>query len=271
MTTKRRRTSGPHVESEDHPWSINVDGHPQRSESKEFRAAKTLAKKITATMSGPPFYGGHDIQMHHGGSLFLFDDDGWLLARNEAGIEWSAQFCADPTKVDRLRLNARRLCTAFPKTTGEMARLGYPNAQQLLDHPIKTATDIAHWVDSIFNACVPIPAPRHIGVLPKGGGLHHYPTPITDIELIKHDDFILWVTDPKSHTTVAVTPVAPRGAGVNKTAIVFAEPGTRLHARVEHARAVGKAVWTGPRNPLTRAAYIHQNMGGTSPARSTSP
>jgi hypothetical protein len=41
------------------------------------------------------------------------------------------------------------------------------------------------------------------------------PEPITDIELIKHDDFVLWVTDPVSHTPVTVTPVAPRGAGVN--------------------------------------------------------
>jgi hypothetical protein len=258
MTTRRRRTVRPHVQSEDYPWSINVDGHPERTESKEFRAAKRLAKKITATMPSPPFFGEHDIQMHHGGSLFLFDEQGWLLVRNEAGIEWSAQFCADPAKVDRLRLNARRLCAAFPKTVTEMASLGYQHAEELLDSPIKTATDIARWVDSIFNACVPLPEPRHVGVLPKGGGLHHYPTPITDIELIKHDDFVLWVTDPVSHTPVAVTPVAPRGAGVNKTAIVYAEPGTQLHQRVERARSRGKAIWTGARNPLTREAYIHQ-------------
>ncbi len=258
MTTQRHQTTRPHVESEDHPWSINVDGHPQRSESKEFRAAKRLAKKIASKMPGPPFYGERDIQMHHGGSLFLFDDEGWLLVRNEAGIEWSAQFCADPAKVDRLRLNARRLCAAFPKTVPEMARLGYKRAQQLLDRPIKTAPDIARWVDSIFNACVPLPTPRHVGVLPKGGGLHHYPTPITDIELIKHDDFVLWVTDPASQRPVAVTPVAPRGKGVDKTAVAFAEPGTRLDSRLERARERGRAIWLGPRHPLTRGAYIHQ-------------
>jgi hypothetical protein len=255
------RAVGPHTEGEDVPWTVNVEGHPQRSESAEFRRAKALAKKILKAMADPPFYGAGTLQMHHGGSLFVFDAQGWLLLRNEAGIEWSAQFCADPAKVDRLRVNAQRLCAAFPLTVPEMERMGYAHAREILDHEIETAADIARWVDSIFNSCVPLPVARHVGVLPKSnpdGGVHHYPTPITDIELVKHDDYVLWVIDPESNTAVAVTPVAPRGAGVDRTAVVYADPHTRLARRLELERTRGRALLLGPKDPITRAAYVHQ-------------
>ena len=58
--------------------------------------------------------------MHHGGSLWLLDYDGWFMVQNEAGIEWSAQFCTDPAKADALRDNARRLYASFPATILEM-------------------------------------------------------------------------------------------------------------------------------------------------------
>ena len=68
---------------------------------------------------------------------------------------------------------------------------------------------MAKWTDSIFNAGVPLHPTFHTGVLPAGGtqsppaaqadpepaGVHHYPTPIADIQLFKYDDFQLWVTD----------------------------------------------------------------------------
>ncbi len=60
------------------------------------------------------------VQDHHGGGLWLKDDQGWFLVKNTAGIEWSAQFCADPTKVDQLRLNARRLYSAFPDAVTQL-------------------------------------------------------------------------------------------------------------------------------------------------------
>src|SRR6185437_15376447 len=123
------------------------------------------------------------------------------------GIEWSQQFCADPKKVDVLRRQARRLYAAFPGTIAAMEALsGRPDhpLQKMLDTEITTSEQVGDWVDSIFNASVPLCANLHTGVLkPSGdaaadalklhGGVHHYPTPITDIQLFKYDDFRLWV------------------------------------------------------------------------------
>ena len=114
------------------------------------------------------------------------------LVRNVVGIEWSAQFCADPAKVDRLRVNARRLYAGFPEAAEELGIRG------LLDTPITDAAGVQRWTDSICNASVPLPAALHTGVLPgaKTGGIHHYPSPIAEIALIKRDDFDLWVRGP---------------------------------------------------------------------------
>ena len=237
VATRAAAGADTHTHGETLPWEINIPDHPERKESPGFRASKRLAKAILA-MTGVDerFLGSESLQMHHGGSLWVFDDSGWFMLQNEAGIEWSAQFCSDPAKVDALRLNARRLYAGFPKSIPEMIRMGYKNAQKILDTPITDSETIATWVDSIFNSCVPLPAVRHVGVLPKGGGRHHYPTPITDIDLVRHDDFVLWVTDPDSGQTAAVVPTARRGAGVNKVSVVYATPGTALAERQAQAR-----------------------------------
>jgi hypothetical protein len=198
------------------------------------------------------------MQMHHGGSLWLFDDTGWFMVQNEAGIEWSAQFCTNPAKAEALRHNAKRVYGGFRKTTPEMIRLGYEAAEEILNTPIDDAAGVATWVDSIFNSCVPLPALRHIGQLPKAGGRHHYPAPITDIELVKYDDFVLWVTDPESNTPAAVVPVAPRGAGVSQVQVAWATPGTALHRRREQLRAQGRALEVGPEDSLTQQAFVKQ-------------
>jgi hypothetical protein len=198
--------------------------------------------------------------MHHGGSLWLFDDEGWFLVQNEAGIEWSAQFCTDPARADALRRNAQRVYAGFPQSIPEMVRLGYAKAHAILETPIDDAAGIAQWVDSIFNSCVPLPAVRHIGRLPAGGGRHHHPAPITDIELIKYDDFILWVTDPQSQMPAAVVPVAPRGAGVSKVRLIRAPPGTALQRRRERLRAKGEPLDLGPRDSLTKQAFANQQV-----------
>jgi hypothetical protein len=49
-------------------------------------------------------YGDVPYEDHHGGEVWVKDDGGWCLMRNLVGMEWSSQFCADPKKVDRLRL-----------------------------------------------------------------------------------------------------------------------------------------------------------------------
>jgi uncharacterized protein DUF6424 len=256
---------GQHTEGESDPWKINIPDHAQRTDSPGFVAAKNLADKILATLGiDDQFYGTAVIQMHHGGSLWLFDNSGWFMVQNQAGIEWSAQFCADPAKVEHLRLNAKRLYDAFPATLPEMARLGYQQADAILNTPIADASGVATWVDSVFNSCVPLPAVRHIGVLPQGDGRHHYPTPVTDIDLVKYDDYVLWVTDPASGQAAAVVPTAARGQNVTETRLLYAAPGTELDKQHAAAHKAGKAVQFGPSSPLTQQAYkLQQGSSST--------
>ncbi|HEY1635256.1 MAG TPA: DUF6424 family protein [Acidimicrobiales bacterium] len=252
-----------HQEQEDYPWTINIPDHPPRSDSPAFVASKTLAHKIALSAGVPQLLGQGKIQEHHGGSLYLYDDSGWFLVKNVAGIEWSAQFCADPDKVDQLRQNARRLYVAFPQSAAKMAELGYQNAQQLLDNPIKDANGVAAWVDSIFNSCVPLPQLRHVGVLSSSqtgsGGVHHYPTPITDIELVKHDDFILWVTDPESGQPAAVVPAGRRGSGNGEARVVYATPGTPLAKQLDRAQGKRQTLIAPATHPLAQQAFGLQN------------
>jgi hypothetical protein len=131
------------------------------------------------------------------------------------GIEWSAQFCADPKKVDLLRRNAKRVYAAFPGVAAELGIVA------LLDHEIKTAADIAAWTDSICNASMPLPKPFHVGVLPKSGGIHHYPSPVAS-RPVHYDDFKLWVTDTDK-TKYAVVPVSPRGDGDGRVRLLYRE------------------------------------------------
>jgi hypothetical protein len=249
---------GMHQEKETEPWAINIPDHPDRSDSPAFVASKNLADKIAGQSGGVDFWGTDAIQMHHGGSLYLLDDNGWFIVKNIAGIEWSAQFCADPAKVEQLRQNAVRLYAAFPKSIPGMVALGYKQAESILTTPITDAAGIAQWVDSIFNSCVPVPATRHTGTLPSGGGVHHYPTPITDIDLVKHADFVLWVTDPQSGQPAAVVPTAPRGQGVASVQVVYATPGTALHDQLSAAHAKGQTLQLPGDHPLARAAFVHQ-------------
>ena len=112
----------------------------------------------------PFFYGPPSYEDHHGGGLWLKDDEGWFLVRNVVGIEWSAQFCADPAKIDQLRLNARRLYAGFPDAVDELG------IRDLLDTPIVDADGVERWTDSICNASVPLPENVHRGAAPSCEG-----------------------------------------------------------------------------------------------------
>src|SRR5438105_9286396 len=102
-----------HTEREDHPWERNIPPHPPRKDSPDYVRARKMMVNQAKSVAGF-FYGEAPFEDHHGGGLWLKDADGWFMVRNLAGIEWSAQFCADPAKVDQLRTNARRLYAAFP-------------------------------------------------------------------------------------------------------------------------------------------------------------
>lgn len=251
-----------HTETEGKSVTINIPDHPGRAESAGFVAAKKLAKKILATIPGGVFGTDH-VQMHHGGSLWAWDGTNWHLYLNTVGMEWSSQFCADPAKVELLRLNASTLYAAFPQTVPQMVALGYKKAQALLDTPITDAATIGAWVDSIFNSCVPLPAHEHTGTRPTGSGEHHYPRPITNIAFIKRDDFELWHDDPESGTPIAVVPTTHPGAVDAATVqVVYAQPGTKLHHRLRQAHDNGQILELAADHPITKAAFARQ----TSPA-----
>ena len=239
-----------HQEHEDEPWTINIPGHPQRSDSPEYvqsrQAMNDMAGHVSALIYGPPPY-----EDHHGGGLWLKDDQGWFLARNLAGMEWSAQFCADPAKVDLIRQNASRLYAAFPDAVQELG------IRQLLDTPITTAAGVAQWTDSICNASVPLPAPAHTGVLPAGGGVHHYPSPITEIAFFKYDSFQLWVTDQQGNPA-AVAPVSPPGSGDGRIHVLYATPGSDLASAVGQAEASSQPLILDPSHPLAQQAFARQ-------------
>ncbi len=251
-----------HTETEGDRVTIDIPDHPARAESAAFGASKRLAKKIQATIPSGIF-GTDQVQMHHGGSLWVFDDGTWRLFLNTLGMEWSSQFCADPPKVDILRMNAQALYRAFPLTIPEMVKLGYRNAAKILDTPIIDADGVATWVDSIFNSCVPLPAHWHTGTRPSGSGEHHYPRPITNIQFFKRDDFKLWHDDPVSGTPVAVVPTGPRGKGVTTVEVVYAQPGTALHETITKAHAKGMVHELGSADPISKSAYKLQTAEPT--------
>jgi len=243
-------SSLPHTEEEQLKWEINIPGHAPRSDSPEYKKSRKRMHDMLATVADP-FLGPEPVEDHHGGGLWLKDADGWFMVRNLAGIEWSAQFCADPAKVDLLRQNARRVYAAYPQAVEELG------IRELLDTPITDADGVAEWTDSICNASVPLPHHAHSATLPKGGGVHHYPTPITDIDLIRYADFKLWVTDENGEN-VAVAPVDRRGSGDARIHVLYAAQDSTLRAPLLEAQSEGRPLLLAPDHPVARAAFINQ-------------
>jgi uncharacterized protein DUF6424 len=188
---------------------------------------------------------------------------------NLAGIEWSGQFCADPAKVDLLRQNAKALVDHFPETIPKLKDLGY-DAEKVLNTPITNAEGIAHYVDSLYNACVPLPQPVHTGAInatnDRSAGKHTYPTPNDDTVFFCRSDFHPFVYDEKTKTTVNVVPVAPRFSGDGRLRVIgvqhspeLAHPSLNKLAK-KHAAAEksGKAVVLAPDDPIAQKAFRDQ-------------
>ncbi len=264
---------GEHTEHEDHPWEIDIPDHPQRTDSPTYVISRELMNEISAQAGAiPTFLGGTGpYQDHHGGGMWVKDKTGWLFIKNLAGMEWSQQFCADPAKVEQLRRYAERIYDAFPESIPAIKDLlkgaDYP-IDKILRVPIKTADDVAHWVDSIFNASVPLDQRRHTGILePNGapakpspdivGGVHHYPTPITDIQLFKYDDFQLWVVDDEGELA-AVTPAHPRGSGKSEVNVAYATPGSKLQKRWIRAHQKNQHLQLEGSHPMAKQAFAKQ-------------
>jgi hypothetical protein len=262
-------SGGLHTEHEDHPWTISIPDHPARADSPTYVASRALMNAIVKEVKD--FYLGvpGPYQDHHGGGLWVKDNDGWFLIKNLAGMEWSQQFCADPRKVDQLRLMAQRIYRAFPQTIPAFRALlkGQYDPAEILETEIKTPADVARWCDSIFNASVAVAQQRHTGVLkPDGktpgaprleGGVHHYPTPITDVQLFKRDDFQLWVADEEGQLA-AVVPKHPRGSGKSDVTVAYATPGTKLHDSLMAAHRRGEQLELSGDHMLARQAFAAQ-------------
>lgn len=273
-----------HTEAEAHDWGINVPNHATRTDTPEYLAARSKMNELAGQAAGM-IYGQGPFQDHHGGALWLQDSQGWFLVRNQAGIEWSAQFCADPAKVDLLRQNAQRLYNLVSPQIKQQLDPG-----GLLDTPIRDPDGVAKWTDSIFNAGVPLHPTFHIGVLPGGAGaqsppaagsaqpaaaqsppaagdaepagVHHYPTPIADIQLFKHDDFQLWVTDAQGNPA-AVAPVAKRGSGNASVHVLYATPGSQLAQQKHEKESAGVPLILGPDHSLSQQAFQNQQGPGS--------
>lgn len=257
--------AGTHHRHEDFPWTIVVVDHPPRGDSAAFRRSRKLMNKLAATtpdwVYGPPPY-----QDHHGGGIWVKDGEGWMCLQLPLGIEWSAQFCADPAKVDALRCYAARVVAAFPGTLEGYEALGYRDGRRLLETPITDAKGVAEWTDSIFNASVPMPSGPHTGVLPKGAGYHHYPKPIVDIDHFRHDSFNLFVTDREGLAAVVV-PMSEPGADDGRVRLLGVHPRSVYAERLETRRVRRGRAGPGeepagpvldPDDPLARAAFERQ-------------
>jgi hypothetical protein len=245
---------GTHIEHEDEPWSIQIADHPRRTDSPEYVASRRKMNEIAREAAASPdglLYGDAPYQDHHGGGLWLKDEHGWFLVRNLAGIEWSSQVAGDPARVDLLRRNAQRLYALFPEVVAELG-IG-----ELLATPITDAQGVARWTDSICNASVPLSASLHTGVPPHGGGVHHFPTPITDIQTFKYADFNLWVTDEEGNPA-AVAPMGHRGSGERRVHVLYAHPGSRLHAEHRRHREAGTLHVLDAGHPLAVQAFAQQ-------------
>jgi hypothetical protein len=224
-------------------------------------AARATVQKIAATLNPNP-YGPPPIQAHHGGSIWVYDTNGWHLVLNWAGIEWSAQFCCDPARVEALRQNAQAITAAFPQTIPQLGALGYKDVD-LLSTPITDADGVSMYVDSIWNSCVPIPEAGHVGAVnaasPLAAGVHNYPEPMCAIPRVMVASFVPFVVDAATGTAAVVAPVAPPGSGDARVRVLYTDRGHPLAAEHEAAHAAGGALVLGADNPMSQAAFANQS------------
>lgn len=233
--------------------TYETSGHPPRDDSPTYVKSRAALGKISASLEKDWYFGKGPYQDHHGGGLWVNDGKGWFFLRNLVGIEWSGQFCADPKKVDALRLNAARLYARFPESFDAFRRIGI-DLKALLETPITDAAGVARWTDSICNASVPLPQPLHTGSVPKGGGVHNYPTPVTDIDRFRRGDFNLWVTDDEGHPA-AVVPKAHPDTGERGVRVAYSTPGSKLHRAHGRHEAAGKHFELPAGHTLARQAF----------------
>ena len=91
-----------------------------------------------------------------------------------------------------------------------------------------------------------------------------YPTPVTDIDRIRHDDFDLRVFDEEGHPA-AVIPDAARSSARRGVYVLHATPGSTLDVAHTAAHSRGECLKLSASHPLAKKAF----RGGGRAAQST--
>jgi hypothetical protein len=89
-------------------------------------------------------------------------------------------------------------------------------------------------------------------------GVHNYPEPMCAIPRVMHTDFVPFVVDSATGTTVTVAPVSPRNSGDGRVRVLYAEKGHPLAQQYDAAHNAGAAVVLSPDNPIAQAAFAKQ-------------
>ena len=87
-------------------------------------------------------------------------------------------------------------------------------------------------------------------------GVHHYPTPVADIQLFKYDDFRLWVTDGKA--TPPRSRRAQRSCEDASVHVLYATPGSQLARQEQAAESANTPLVLGSDHPLSKQAGRNQ-------------
>jgi hypothetical protein len=185
------------------------------------QAAERAWAKILTAMDQEPRQSGRC------GCIPVYDGSEWKVFRNYLTIYQGAENCADPAKVDVLRLNVIDLLDHYPDTIPQLEKLG-TRVRALLNRRIETFDDVLAWSYSPFNVG-PVASSK-----PPA-------THISETVQLAYDDFIIEVKSGKE--SACVVPAAPRGEGVNAT-FDFTIPGSKKRY--------------GPRHEFTKAAFAKQ-------------
>jgi hypothetical protein len=155
------------------------------------------------------------------------------------------------------------------------ARRRYQWGKQTRKTPAKKTKSTAGKSTSIFNASVPLAQTRHTGVVNPGakggtphieGGVHHYPTPITDIQLFKRDDFQLGFSTIRNNRRLWC-PRGSAGRGKANVGVAYATPGTELHKKLVAAHSKGKYLHVDASHSMAKQAFAAQNAADAAKAK----
>jgi hypothetical protein len=174
---RRHGAGGPSPDSPD-------SGAPAPAGQPAVSVARPKMAELVRSLPGILLPARGAYRDHHGGGLWLNDADGWFLVRNLAGTEWSARFCADPAKVDLLRVNAKRICERASRK--RVTRWVSPSCWILRSPARRT------WAAGPTASATPACRCRRDCTPAYAAGLRRpapLPAPVAEIAVFKYDEF----------------------------------------------------------------------------------